>query len=402
MTTIELTLDPEQPEQGIQLVDKPLKCFDLSQPSDPKKIDEILPHVKTVRVTQFLGFLELNQEFPGFPNKLTSLHSLEMYAPLPRYEILPDLVLPPSDDAGDLSTESKLHDTLKVLELHRIPLRPLLQKITTLTKFTLIDSNFAQPLDTLLDFLKGNVSLVDVELGIDFEHTTFPPSKRTDIIELFNIQFFTVSSYRRSSIEVLVDRISFPNGVDLKTSFVKAIEGGESNDRRGKRIPTYVHVDYHTESIQLSAPMEITFFHPLSHSEISSVLAGESPSETIAGVPSVLKKVPQSIFSQDVKELHLVMPQSSEFTLPSIRPSQFTALKTLTIENDTQISITLAELLSSPESVRLTKLEIKHCALSEDFEDKLKEFASGRNLAYNTTPTGVLIHQQSGRSLFGA
>lgn len=314
---------------------------------------------------------------------------------LEKFEDLEKILSAPPDQATELSllltgsdgrekwrgqsngSTWKLPDTLKYLALDNFPLSRF-REITKLTDFILIDSEFAQPLDTLLDFLKGNPSIERLTLWIKFKNHTDRHPKRSSSINLERLKSLSATFDRPECIGYLLSCITLPKNAHLDFSTIEGEIGLDYILSRAKGVgisPTRMLVNYSDSTIRWSGPDGKLVVSSIPRSEMCFVLTGEflTPHEGTKGMTPVLTTDSLPSFKR-VEKLRLVMFERSS-VWPPLDPSRFPALKTLTIERGVDIPTTLSKLISSEQLSTLDKLEIKNCDLSEGSAQILKQCA---------------------------
>ena len=253
----------------------------------------------------------------------------------------------------------KFPNVLKSLTLTDVPLYKSLRGITTLTDFTLTNEEFTQSLDTILDFLEGNASLKRVGLSIGFSRPLLRSSRRKCRVRLEQLNSLSVCGSANYDAEALVSFISLPKDANLEISARPGSLHKFKNDiflRIGDSATnTHMRMDFGGESIQLSGPNGSVRINCLSRQEMLPALTS----------------VPLSSF-KNIRKLHLVIQVT--LGLP-IKPSMVPALKDLIIEGDSNTPTTLSQILKSPRSFPLDRLEIRESILSTDFIEKLEGYS---------------------------
>ena len=274
----------------------------------------------------------------------------------------------------------QLHTHLTSLNLYKIPLYPSIKKVTTLTEFTLYHSQLLDTPDTILTFLGRNCALERVELTvgihnflhhlsgnpqpIDLERLGSILSKDPQSISLEQLRSLHVSGYCQEDIKYLISKVSLKKFTNLKihsrTEYIESVADMFSPIEATATSPTYMRVDYKNKCVHLSEK------NGLGDINIDLI--------SCRGMPSILKKDFLSSFDH-IQELHLI---GTSLTASQLNPSLFRALKTLTIMEDSEVSITLSRVLSCWESL-LDRLEVRNCPLSKKFLRRLRRYAFRHN-----------------------
>ena len=292
----------------------------------------------------------------------------------------------PSEDATleYLEYPNCIHDphlefpnTLIALRIFNFPLFPSFYTITTLTALVINHKKFPNTLKDISTILKGNLSLEDVKLEITFSVLEPPsgfqndltPPKPEDLeskgsIELKQLKFLKVQGGRPEDTRKLIDLIScisFPTNARVDVKFDTLNGGRELKDALSSikdfvTPPTHLLVDFEgLVSVEFPGPNGSSLrFLGVQYQDMASMLMG--------------KCLP---FFKEVWNLHLKLGGTLESPLlespllesPPLEPSPFPSLKTLAIDIKTNPRIyaylSLKNLLSSPETFSLDRLEIK-------------------------------------------
>jgi hypothetical protein len=272
------------------------------------------------------------------------------------------------DDRNDLF--KKFPDTLESLTLIRIPLYTSIYNITTLTTFT-FENYLTQDfpfLDDLLKVLQANSCLEVVRLGVECTMWNSDPDERP-AFKLERLKVLSLCGGGPNHLGELIDLlscISLPEHVELDIS---AYEGEVNLDDVLPRVkhvatpPTHMFVDRKSRLIKFSGPSGSFTIHPISCSEMSTLLT-EDPLRFL-----------ETIEHLDLAMLDSASGSPSEFPAPNL--SLFPALRTLIIANGKQTQTTLSGLLSSPKRFPSDKLELSRCNVTRALKKTLREFASG-------------------------
>ena len=277
---------------------------------------------------------------------------------------------PSTEDPFDSESLPPTLQSLKSLSLNSIPLYPAFQKINTLTKFI-----YAIPadvsVDTVLDFLEHNVSLMHLELYILSHCDNFRSSTHTDPISN-RLKYLKIVAVEIEYLEVLIPRIHVQSTGDARlaiTSWDILYEdyGMIVSDLnkiyfKGQEPPTIAAQG--TRSIELSRP----------GSTYPTLSLSIDPPTSPASL-EYFKKIlePSDLSFKAIQNLVLVRSHNDE----AFNPSMFPALDLLVICNDTKLSTTLSKLFSSPHlsPPTLRAIAFQDCNLSEGFKQELAQFA---------------------------
>ena len=338
-----------------------LKLYD-SLKLAPCAIEEITSLTMQLDKIEDIG--DLAGIFLGSRDKMVKLRSLDvsLYASGSRREG----ILPKAHSNGDDPFKEFPYAHLTSLNLHEIHLYPSLTSITTLTEFVLHHYKLLDVLDTLLTFLESNRALERVELTVGFDNSIHRLSKRAPI-NLEQLVSLVVSGGCQEDIKCLVSHISLSKVVNLKiksrTEKITSVYDMLSPIKAIATRPTHMHVDYKNNCVRLSEPNrpgDVNIDH------ISSM-----------GMSSILKNDFLSSFGH-IQELHLI---GTSKHAPKFSPSFSRALKTFTIQQDSNVSTTLSPALSFWGRFRpsLDRLTIENCICTEDFCQRLIKYASRHN-----------------------
>lgn len=308
--------------------------------------------------------------FPGFPQSMPTLRSLTM-----------DSVDPAWDQSIDLF--EPFVPALKHLKLIDVRLYPSLLELNTLTEFTIHDSRFGLPLDTLLDFLEGNPSLERATLRINFVEPSLRISQRR-ITMKNQLQHLLVDCRDVMDARALISGIPIQRGAHLRVRL------GDKGATLSDVLPE--------STAHLSTPPSPTHFKLEHRSYTSSILLG-GPGGSFSFVKPSLPG--QFLANSDFVGLPLANVREVRFTYsrantrsvsdpPAFNPSSFPALETLAVDCDANVQRVLSALLSSPwSSPSLKTLAFLNCDLPEEFMEELLRFVYKRQ----NVPTSTWLYR---------
>ena len=344
--------------------------FDPSTAGAHYFCDLILPYIRNIGTLQFGPFDTLGQlteALPNFPQSTPNLRMLELTAvggldaSIDPFELFPN--------------------TLVSLSLDDIPLYPSFLKLRTLTKLSLRYSADSIVLDILLDFLEENRSLESVDLRV-YGCEIHPHLRRRAPIAN-PLQRLSIAIQHAGIARALISNISLRRGAHLDITL-------ENDDELGlEDILSNVSITHLTN---LSSPtfMEYRFPGPTVR------LVGPNGSFSYVnrpcpGIPFMkLSVLPLT----KIRELRLVHSDLSQVYLPS----SLSALETLTIECDTDISHLFSTLFLRPSHFpSLKTLGFLGCFITEEFMEKLAQFAFDRKYTTSARLHRVVIAHQDGR-----
>ena len=355
----------------------PLHLWITSPPDLPEFRDLIAPHIQkieTLRFDELVNIEDFTKTLPNFSQSTPNLRSLR----LDRKVNTP--LWDPSTDPFE-----SLPYTLRHLELGDIPLYPSIFTLSTLTELALQYYEVPIPLDTLLDFLKGNRSLEKVVLTVEFDE--FPesspdiPQRRAAIAN--RLQHLSITVWSTTIARALISNIPLKRGAHLEITFRNEKTGSGLKDilfgistTHLPNLPSSIFMEYRSHKIRLIGPNGSFSYSHDWH--------GLTPSP---GIPFTdLSVLPLT----NVQELHLVHNDPSIFD-----PSSFPALETLTVQCDADVSNLFSALFPDPSFFpSLKTLKFLDCIITEGFAAELTRFACDRK---NTTSVWlnrvVIIHR---------
>ena len=332
---------------------------------DPPSLDLLIPHfpnTKTLRVNQ----LSANEELiPFIQYPMINLRSLTL------------------TDGGvgdwDRSVDPfKSSCSLRYLKLGGIPLYPSFLNLRTLTVLDLFDYECGLHLDTFLDFLEENCSLVEVTIRIRFVE---PPLRSLQRRAPFRNQLrcLRITCYDAIDGQALVSGIALSKGAKLvincraNSRLAVGVNDVLSNipttHLSNLLSPTIMVYRVHLREVRLLGPNGTSTFTSNSNSDTPFA---EFPHLPLADIRR---------FHLDVRGWKFIQPSPGPAVFHHL--SSFPALEMLTIECNTDLAHLLFPLLSNPSiSPSLRTLAFSNCFLTEEFMEELARFASDRK---NTT-----------------
>ena len=310
-----------------------------------------------LKINNLDNFQHLKALFPNFPNGMPKLCYLDISC------------MPPKGVWDPLSDSpfEKFPNTLKRLSLSCIPLQ-FFSTINSLTEFSYLNLTFAYPVDILLDFLKENPCLMEITISIKFKHPDHRYSKAQAPIYLKQLRSLRIHCENLKDTKDLVTYVPIQNEYSF-SSISFELQGMQLKDILSSSkdiiaLPVEISICFNTisASIELSRPGRHLNIYPVSHSEMASVLKGET-----------------ELSFENLTHLSLNMPNLPPINLLLCK---FPALKSLTIVEDMEAP-TLFKLFSSQDPPLLDNIEIHtniHLDNSSNFIKALRRFASSNRM----------------------
>jgi len=340
--------------------------------ADPRPGRLIIPYIEnidTLYVHDLAGTEELIKALPGFPQSTPNLRSLTLLCTYtsPKWDRMVD------------PFESFAH-TLEYLSLFNVPLYPSLLNLRTLTDLTLRNHWFDLHLDALLTFLEQNRSLERATLDIRFTEASLRVSRRRTTIRS-RLRHLSISCNNAMNAQALISNIALRRGSHLEISSLDQNTGlndvlSEIPTTHFSNLPSPAFLEYQSypRNIRLLGPNGSFIFSCFPSSEVPFV---EFPLLSLANVRE---------FRLKHRTPERLRPSLDS---PVFYPASFPALETLAVECDTNVLHFLSTLFSDPSaSPSLKTLAFLNCAITEDFMEKLAQFAADRK---NTT-SAMLYH----------
>ena len=324
-------------------------------------------NTRTLVVYSLPAIEDLTSVFPNFPQSMPNLRSLEL------------------ERVWDGRREQRIDPfepfipALEELLLSCIPLFPSLLRLGTLTEFSIDDTPFDLPLDTLLDFLEGNRSLERTTLGIYFVDPSLLRSRRRTAMRN-QLRYLSIDCRDPGDAQALISSIPLRKGADLWIHL------------RTERTTLDDFLPY-VSAARISNPPSSTSFQ-LNHGPYSKhiMLDGPDGKLSFSGLSDVSFAGLAVLPLANVREVRLNHRKGTTVNAlkpPVFYPSYFPALELLTV-GYTDVLDTLSALLSnSPPSPSLKTIGFLDCDLSEDFMKELTRFASERQ----NIPPSTWLHR---------
>ena len=351
----------------------------MRNPRIPDIITPYFQNVATLAVPSIPTFGEFTKRFPSFPRSMPNLRSLTLGVD--------------NKEEWDLSIDpfESLSHNLRCLELIKIPLYPSFLPLKTLTRLTLIDWRFSLNLDTLLNFLEGNVSLESVKLWIRFVKPSLRNSRRRAAIGN-RLLYLSITFRDVMDARALITNIPLRKGAHLDifsiggTRLKEILFGISTTHFPNLPSPTFMQYRPSMESVRLHRMKSVQLHGPNGTFSFRRHNSTAEPFADFIEFPLIALT--------SVRELRIIDFGRVGFPLPSLP-----ALETLTIQTYAGVLDVLSDLLSNPSSSpSLKTLAFLNCHLSEDFMEELTRFASNRkNISTSAWLHRVLIVHWDGR-----
>ena len=337
-----------------------------------------LQNVGSLTVSDLLGIEELTRALSRFPQSTPNLRSLALHCAYTNAKWNPTV-----DPFGSLAR------TMKRLSLLNVPLYPSILSLRSLTDLSLRYHSFDDRVDTLLNFLEHNRSLERATLDIRFTESSHRVSRRAAPVAN-RLKHLSILCNNRMNAQTLIFNIALGRGANLEISSLDKNTGlndvlSDISTGHLSNLPSPAFLEYQ------SYPRNIRLRGPngrLSFSCFPSV-----------GIP--FEEFPLLSLTH-VREFrlrhHTPQRHRSSHNPPVFDPLAFPALETLAVECDIDLLQFLSALLSKPPILpSLKTLAFLNCVITEDFMEKLTQFASDRVNTTSARLHHVVIVHENGR-----
>ena len=271
---------------------------------------------------------------------------------------------------------------LERLSLENIPLYPSLLGLSTLTEFTITDTQFDFHLDTLLNFLEGNPRLERVTLEVFFTDYILLGLQRKTVMRN-RLRYLSICGANKMEVQALISNIPLQKGANLDldlddedvtlNDFLPGISAGHLSSPPSPTLLELNHGPF-ARQITLNGPGGKLTFFAASWLELSFADLSVLP---LANV-------------REVRLCYWKEIRPKTFKPPAFYPVYFPALETLTVDCSSDVLGVLSILLSnSPPPPFLKTIGFLNCDLPEEVMEELTTFASERR----NTPTSTWLHR---------
>ncbi|KAF9786413.1 hypothetical protein BJ322DRAFT_1059468, partial [Thelephora terrestris] len=345
---------------------------------DPGTLGLLTPYLQNIdslNVSDLMGIEELTRALPAFPQSTPNLRSLKLHCAYTSAKWNPTV-----DPFGSLGR------TLKRLSLLNVPLYPSILSLGNLTDLNLRHYSFDDRMDTLLTFLEHNRSLEKATLDIRFTEASHRLSRRA-APTANSLRHLSILCNHPMNAQALVSSIALRRGAHLEISSLDRNTGlndvlSDISLAHLSNLPSPAFLGYE------SYPRNIRLRGPNGSFSFSCFPSAGIPFEEFPLLP--LTNVREFRLRHRTPQRH-----RSSHNLPVFNPSPFPALETLAVECDIDLLQFLSTLLSKPPILpSLKTLAFLNCVITEEFMEKLTQFASDR---VNTTSARlhhvVIVHE---------
>jgi hypothetical protein len=337
-----------------------------------------LQNIDSLNVFDLLSIEELTRALPNFPQSTPNLRSLTLHCAYTsaRWD-------PAVDPFGSLARQ------LRHLSLLNVPLYPSILSLRSLTDLSLRYHRFDADLDTLLAFLEQNPSLEKATLDVRFTEASLRVSRRGAPISN-RLQRLCILCNNPMNAQALISNIPLRKGAHLEITSFDQNTGlndvlSDTPTSHLSDLPSPAFLEYQ------SYPREIRLRGSDGSFSFSCFPSSGIPFEEFPSLP--LANV------REFRLRHHAPPRlRSSLNPPVFNTSSFPSLETLAVECDTDIPHFLSTLLPHPPALpSLKTIAFFNCVITDDFMEKLAQFASNRASTTSARLHHVVIVDEEGR-----